>query len=80
MSDMSSREIQAEQKPADAGQGGLLTLEEVAEYLRVSIATVRRWTNTGKISCYRIGGNRERRFSPEQVQAFLASHEEGGRP
>jgi transcriptional repressor of dcmA and dcmR len=54
----------------------LMTAEEVADYFRVSVATVRRWTNAGKLSCYRIGGNRERRFSPEQVRAFLTQHEQ----
>ncbi len=54
----------------------LWTLEEVARYLRVSAATVRRWTNAGKLPCYRIGGNKERRFSKQQVLAFLAEHEQ----
>jgi excisionase family DNA binding protein len=53
----------------------LMTAEELAGYLRVSVATVRRWTNSGKLACYRIGGNRERRFSREQIDAFLARHE-----
>ena len=52
----------------------LWTLEEVAAYLRVSTATVRRWTNAGKLPCYRLGGNRERRFSREAVLAFVAQH------
>lgn len=59
-------------------QGRLWTLEEVAAYLRVSVASLRRWTNAGTIACYRIGGNGERRFSREQVQAFLAAHERRG--
>ncbi len=54
----------------------LWTLEEVAGYLRVSAATVRRWTNAGKLPCYRIGGNKERRFSKQQVLSFLAEHEQ----
>ena len=52
----------------------LWTLEEVAEYLRVSTATVRRWTNARKLACYRLGGNRERRFSREAVLAFVEEH------
>ena len=56
----------------------LLTLTEVAEYLRVSPATVRRWTNTGKLLCYRPGGrNSWRRFAPEEVLAFLARNKQG---
>ena len=60
---------------ATAGQ--LLTLEEVAEYLRVSKATVRRWTNSGKLPCYRLGSKAGRRlFSLEQVQQFLTANEQ----
>ena len=58
---------------------GLLTLEEVATFLRVSVATVRRWTNAGRLPCYRLGGHGERRFSQEQLRAFLAKHESQGR-
>ena len=54
--------------------GELLTLEEVARFLRVSTATVRRWTNAGTLACYRLGGNRERRFSQHQVHDFLLRH------
>ncbi len=57
----------------------LLTLEEVAAYLRVSRATVRRWTNAGRLRCYRPGGAEGRRlFSQEHVREFLAKHEVGG--
>ena len=52
----------------------LLTLEEVAAYLRVSPATVRRWTNTGRLPCYRFGPSRQRRFSRESISAFVAQH------
>ena len=57
----------------------LWTLEEVAAYLRVSPATVRRWTNTGRLACYRFGPSRQRRFSRETVLAFVAEHLEQGR-
>ena len=56
----------------------LWTLEEVAAYLRVSPATVRRWTNTGRLACYRFGPSRQRRFSREAVFAFVARHLEQG--
>ena len=52
----------------------LWTLEEVAAYLRVSPATVRRWTNAGQLPCYRFGPSRQRRFSRETVLAFVADH------
>ena len=54
----------------------LWTLEEVAKYLRVSPATVRRWTNAGELACFRLGGNRERRFSPDAVLSFIAQREQ----
>ena len=57
----------------------LWTLEEVAAYLRVSPATVRRWTNAGRLACYRFGPSRQRRFSREAVFAFVAKHLEQGR-
>ena len=55
----------------------LLTLEEAARYLRVSKATIRRWTNSGRLRCYRLGGKAGRRlFSLEHIQGFLAMSEE----
>ena len=62
--------MESEQLPS----APLWTLEEVAAYLRVSAATVRRWTNAGTLPCYRLGGRRERRFSREQVMTFVGSH------
>ena len=54
----------------------LWTLEEVAAYLRVAPATVRRWTNRGELPCYRLGGNKERRFSRETVMAFVTKYQQ----
>ena len=54
----------------------LFTLEEVAGYLRVSKATVRRWTQSGKLKCYRLGEKKGRRlFSQEHINAFLSLNE-----
>lgn len=49
----------------------LWTIDEVAAYLRVSVATVRRWTNNGQLPCYRLGDNKQRRFSKDAVLAFV---------
>jgi excisionase family DNA binding protein len=38
----------------------------------VSLATVRRWTDAGHISCYRTPGG-QRRFSRDQLDDFIAS-------
>jgi len=50
----------------------LLTLDEAAKYLGVSKTSLRRWTNDGQLSCYRLGVRGERRFEPEMLDAFLA--------
>jgi excisionase family DNA binding protein len=58
----------------------LWTLNEVAAYLRVSTATIRRWTKSGILPCYRPGGSGSRRlFSPQQVSEFLKRSEQDGR-
>jgi len=33
-----------------------LTTAEAAKFLKVSEASIRRWSNDGKLKCYRIGG------------------------
>lgn len=54
-------------KPMDR----LLNIEDAAEFLNVSEMTVRRWTNSGALKCYRVGGKRERRFYMSDVEGFL---------
>lgn len=68
------------EKPASQSVEPLLTLEEVAAFLRVSTATVRRWTNDGRLPCYRFGPSRQRRFSRESMLAFIADHLEVHKP
>ncbi len=58
----------------------LWTLREVAEFLRVSPATIRRWTKSGSLPFYRPGGKGRRLFSPQHIRAFLAKCEQGKRP
>ena len=40
----------------------LLTITDAATLLNVSKATIRRWTNEGRLACSRIGARGERRF------------------
>src|SRR5579884_1810667 len=47
----------------------LLTSEEVADYLRVDVVTVRRLINRGDLTAYRIGN--EFRFMKEDVDDFV---------
>lgn len=49
----------------------LLNIKEAAAYLRVSEASLRRWTNVGKLDCLRLGAKRERRFRHEDLEKFL---------
>ena len=52
----------------------VFTSSQAAVYLGVSLATIRRWTDAGHISCYRTPGG-QRRFSREQLDRFIASME-----
>lgn len=57
-----------------------LSLHEAAALLNVSKATVRRYTDQGKLSCFRTRGG-QRRFKLSDVLTLLegALHREGGR-
>jgi excisionase family DNA binding protein len=50
----------------------IFTSSQAARYLGVSLATVRRWTDAGHVSCYRTPGG-QRRFSREQLDSFMSS-------
>ena len=55
--------IRKEQDMAQANPGTeLLNIKEAAAFLKVSEASLRRWTNAGKLACMRLGAKRERRF------------------
>jgi excisionase family DNA binding protein len=55
----------------------VFTSSQAATYLSVSLATIRRWTDAGHISCYRTPGG-QRRFSREQLDGFVSSmHRDG---
>lgn len=58
-----------------AGHPRFLTTREVAELLKVSEASVRRWTSRHRLPCYRLGPGRERRFLLDEVLAFLRREE-----
>jgi len=50
----------------------VFTSSQAARYLGVSLATIRRWTDAGHISCFRTPGG-QRRFSREQLDLFVES-------
>lgn len=50
----------------------LLTAQQVADSLKVQARTVHRLVREGKIACVQLSP-RERRFLPEQIEAFVRS-------
>ena len=56
----------------------LLTTEEVAEYLRVDVVTIRRLINREELSAYRIGG--EYRFTESDIENYLQRQRVGIKP
>ncbi len=50
-----------------------LTIAEAAEFLHVSEISLRRWTNSGKLPSFRVGGRNERRFLMDDLLAFMPS-------
>lgn len=66
--------------PVNAGNRRLaLSTSQAARELGVSLGTVRRWADMGHLRAYRTPGG-QRRFSAEQIEAFVASLEEQGPP
>jgi excisionase family DNA binding protein len=50
-----------------------LTIAEAAEFLHVSQTSLRRWSNSGKLRSFRVGGRNERRFLRDDLLAFMSS-------
>ncbi len=48
-----------------------LTIAEAAELLKVSKTSLRRWSNDGRLRCYRVGHRGERRFRYSELLAFV---------
>lgn len=51
----------------------LLNTEEAAQFLRVSEASIRRWSDAGLLPVRRVGGRRERRFREADLVAYLGA-------
>jgi excisionase family DNA binding protein len=49
----------------------MLTSTEVAKLLHIHVNTARRWSNQGLLKTYRLGARGDRRFSRDDVMAFL---------
>jgi excisionase family DNA binding protein len=57
----------------------LLNIEQAARFLNVSETSLRRWTNSGRLACLRVGRRRERRFRRADLLAFMEVQPAGGR-
>lgn len=49
----------------------LLTVKEVAQILRVSVLTIKRWGKRGKLPAIRINSRGDRRYKKEAVLCLL---------
>lgn len=55
----------------------LLTVPQAAEYLQVSIDTIRRWCRTGALRCIALGDRAGYRIRQEDLDAFIESRRGG---
>jgi excisionase family DNA binding protein len=58
----------------------LLNTKEAAEFLRVSEASIRRWSDAGLLAAQRVGRRRERRFASGELRRFLEKPSGDPRP
>ena len=49
----------------------MMTVQQVADLLQVSICSVRRWSDRGTLKFYRVGSRGDRRYWREDVSRFL---------
>jgi len=56
-----------------------LNVSEAAEFLGVSAASLRKWSDQGLVPVYRTPGG-QRRYSPDDLEGFLASMRQPSRP
>ena len=54
-----------------SGDKAIMTCDEVAEFLRVHVSSVRRWSRCGKLRAFKVGGRGDWRYRKQDVLAFL---------
>src|SRR3981081_4831305 len=64
----------AKRQEIPVGRERLLTTREAATFLKVSEASIRRWTDSGLLPASRVGRRRARRVREEDLRTFM----EGG--
>lgn len=65
---------------AKSASNPLMNTKEAAQFLRVSEASIRRWSDAGLLSSRRVGRRRERRFAASDLTAFLNQPSSRSRP
>ncbi len=55
----------------ETNQERMMTAQQVAHLLQVSICSVRRWSDKGILKFYRVGHRGDRRYWREDVLRFL---------
>ena len=58
----------------------MLNTKEAERFLRVSEASIRRWSDAGLLPARRVGRRRERRFSESDLKSFLGESTQGRPP
>ncbi len=53
----------------------LLTLEDVADRLKISVSTVRRWVKSNELRSIKIGNRGQYRINLKDLEEFLAEQE-----
>ncbi len=57
------------------GNDQLLTLEDVADRLKISVSTVRRWVKSNELRSIKVGNRGQYRISLKDLEEFLAEQE-----
>ena len=61
--------LSAERRQKDS----IMTGPEVADFLRVHLSSVRRWSRSGKLRAYKVGNRGDWRYREQDVMDFLYS-------
>ena len=56
------------------GRNKMLTATEVARLLNIHINTLRRWSDRGVLTAYRLGPRGDRRFDKDDIAEFLQAN------
>jgi len=73
--------MRSEDRAIDEKIERMLTVKEVSQFLHVHPNTLRRWSDRGIITTFRIGARADRRFRQDDIARFLAQLEgNGGNP